>query len=202
MADGMQTGLTAMLRLLLYCVLSVSLAVTATRSVAEEQSQILRIDPVARDGKLYLDADVDIDVQGDLRNVAQKGVPLYFTADVEIVSRRWWWFDKTIAREQITWRIVYNALTRQWRVGTGDLSLPEGSLDDALLRVRHIRGWDLAPLADFTHDEIYHGRMRVRLDTSLLARPFQVDALNSSAWSLATPWKNFSFSISVDEPRS
>lgn len=162
---------------------------------------MLSVDPVARDGRLYLDADIQLAVTGDLRNVAQKGVPIYFTADAEIVSKRWWWLDKVVAREQITWRIVYNALTRQWRVGTGELSLPESSLEDALERVRHIRGWAVADLDDFTHDEIYHGRIRVRLDTSLLARPFQIDALNSSAWSLATPWKDFSFSISVDAPQ-
>lgn len=190
-----------MLRILLLFVVCFTVAVGASPSVADGNAQVLRIDPVVRDGRLYLDADVDIDVQGDLRNVAQKGVPLYFTADVEVVSRRWWWFDKTIAKEQITWRIVYNALTRQWRVGTGDLSLPEASLDDALARVRNVRGWAVADLDDFHYDETYHGRLRVRLDTSLLARPFQVDALNSSAWSLATPWKNFSFSISVDVPR-
>lgn len=189
-----------MLRLLLLSVVCLAFTVNAGWAVAED-NQVVRVDPVARDGQLYLDADVQLNIQGDLRNVAQKGVPIYFTADVEIVSKRWWWLDKTVAREQITWRIVYNALTRQWRVGSGDLSLPEGSLDDALARVRNIRGWAVANLDEFTHDEIYHGRLRVRLDTSLLARPFQVDALNSSAWSLATPWKNFSFSISVDVPQ-
>ena len=188
-------------RIFLFSVLCFAFAVNAGKSVADDQNQVVRVDPVARDGKLYLDAEIQLDVQGDLRNVAQKGVPIYFTADTEIVSKRWWWLDKTVVREQITWRIVYNALTRQWRVGTGDLSLPESSLDDALARVRNIRGWAVADLDDFNHDETYHGRLRVRLDTSLLARPFQVDALNSSAWSLATPWKNFSFSISVDVPQ-
>lgn len=197
----MRSRQAAMLRLLLLSVLCFSFAVSASKSVADENAQVLRVDPVARDGKLYLDADVQLDIEGDLRNVAQKGIPIYFTADTEIVSKRWWWLDKTVASEQITWRIVYNALTRQWRVGTGELSLPEASLDDALARVRHIRGWDVADLSDFAHDDIYYGRLRVRLDTSLLARPFQVDALNSSAWSLATPWKNFSFSISVDVPQ-
>lgn len=201
MVGGARSGLAAMLRLLLFCVLCLSFAVNAGKSMADENTRVLRVDPVARDGKLYLDADVQLDVRGDLRNVAQKGVPLYFTADTEIVSKRWWWFDKTVAKEQITWRIVYNALTRQWRVGTGELSLPEASLDDALARVRNIRSWEVADLSDFDYDVSYHGRMRVRLDTSLLARPFQVDALNSSAWSLATPWKNFSFSILADAPR-
>src|SRR5690606_1959473 len=108
--------------------------------------------------------------------------------------------DDVAVNEQKTWRIVYNALTRQWRVGTGELSMPESSLDDALSLVRNIRGWDVAAIQDIESGTLYEGRIRVRLDTSLLARPFQVDAFNSSAWSLATPWKNFTFSISVDEP--
>src|SRR5690606_22161308 len=94
--------------------------------------RVVSVEPVVQDGKLYIDADVDFSVTGELREAAQKGVPIYFTADLEIVSQRWWWFDKQVVKEQQTWRIVYNALTRQWRVGTGELSLPESSLDDAL----------------------------------------------------------------------
>jgi hypothetical protein len=190
-----------MLRILLSLFLCFALAAHAQTDVVEEGERVVKVEPVVRDGKLYIDADVELAITGELRNVAQKGVPLYFTADLQIVSKRWWWFDKVVVNEQQTWRIVYNALTRQWRVGTGELSLPESSLDDALSLVRNIRGWAVADVRDLEHDELYEGRIRVRLDTSLLARPFQVDALNSSAWSLATPWKNFTFSISVDEPR-
>jgi hypothetical protein len=190
-----------MLRVLLSVFLCFALAAHAQTDMVQEGERVVQVEPVVRDGKLYIDADVELAITGDLRNVAQKGVPLYFTADLEIVSKRWWWFDKVVVNEQQTWRIVYNALTRQWRVGTGELSLPESSLDDALSLVRNIRGWAVADVQDLEHDDLYEGRIRVRLDTSLLARPFQVDAFNSSAWSLATPWKNFTFSISVDEPR-
>lgn len=190
-----------MLRLLLSFFLFLSVAAYADTSPKAGTERVVQVEPVVRDGKLYIDADVDFSVSGDLRNAAQKGVPIYFTADVEVVSKRWWWFDKVVISEQQTWRVVYNALTRQWRVGTGDLSLPESSLDDALSLVRNIRGWAVAHTEDLETDEVYEGRLRVRLDTSLLARPFQVDAFNSSAWSLETPWKNFTFSISLDAPR-
>lgn len=191
-----------MLRLLLTLLLCIFLPAQASDTDApNEGARVVQVDPVVHDGRLYVDADVDIEVAGELRNAAEKGVPLYFTADVEIVSKRWWWFDKVVAKDQLTWRIVYNALTRQWRVGSGDLSLPESSLDDAMSALRNIRGWAVADVKDLEHDVTYDGRIRVRLDTSLLARPFQVDAYNSSAWSLATPWKNFTFSISIAEPR-
>jgi hypothetical protein len=177
--------------------LCVFLAFSAGGVMAQvDAEQVTRVDPVVRDGKLYIDADVDFEVSSELRNAAQKGVPIYFTVDVEVVSKRWWWFDRVLVDEHQSWRVVYNALTRQWRVGTGELSLPEASFDDALAPIRNLRGWAVADVADLDAGEQYDGRIRVRLDTSRLPRPFQIDAYNSKAWSLATPWKDFSFSIS------
>lgn len=162
---------------------------------------IERIEPRIRDEKLYIDVDAHLVLSSELRNAAEKGIPLYFVAEVEVFQPRWWWLDKKVVKEQQTWRVVYNALTRQWRVGTGDLYLPESSLDDAMAMIRHIRGWALAYAIDLDRNVEYEGRVRIRLDTSLLARPFQVDAINSSAWSVITPWKSFSFSVSVEEPQ-
>ncbi|NYT64594.1 DUF4390 domain-containing protein [Alcaligenaceae bacterium] len=190
-----------MLRLLFVAVACLFLTVLAPASMALTGDQVTRIEPVLQDGRLHIDADIQMTLSPELRHMAGRGIPIYFTADLEIVSKRWWWFNKVVVDEQQTWRIVYNALTRQWRVGTGDLSLPEASLDDALSLVRHIRGWAVANVADLDPDEVYEGRLRLRLDTSMLARPFQIDALNSSAWSLTTPWKNFTFSVSVTEPQ-
>lgn len=182
-------------------VLALFLALTTTLQPSMAQTfasdQITRIEPVIRDGWIHIDADIDFTLSDELRDAAQKGVPIYFTADLQIVEKRWWWFDKTVVDTQRTWRVVYNALTRQWRIGTGDLTLPESSLDDALSLVRSIRGWSVAPVKDFEVDTTLYGRLRLRLDTSLLARPFQIDALNSRAWGLATPWKNFTFSVSA-----
>ena len=193
----MYTDSVMIFRLVL--VLLMALTTTLQPSVAQTSAsdQITRIEPVIRDGSLYIDADIDFTLSDELRNAAQKGVPIYFTADLEIVEERWWWFDKTIVDTQRTWRVVYNALTRQWRIGTGDLTLPESSLDDALSLVRSIRGWQVLPVQELEPDTTLYGRLRLRLDTSLLARPFQIDALNSRAWALATPWKNFTFSVSA-----
>ena len=184
--------------LIFNCALS---SATTIVPVASSGERVVKVEPRIRDDKLYIDADVEFELSPELRTAAEKGVPLYFTVEVELAQPRWYWFDKNVVKEQQTWRVVYNALTRQWRVGTGDLSLPESSMNDALGMLRHIRGWAVAYVADLDHDQEYQGRLRLRLDTSLLARPFQVDAINSSAWTLATPWKTFSFSVSVDEPQ-
>ncbi|MFT0532722.1 DUF4390 domain-containing protein [Castellaniella hirudinis] len=166
-----------------------------------QDNAVSRIEPAARQGQLVIDADIDFTLGGELRNAAQKGVPLYFTIDLSIHEPRWWWFDKTIVQAEQTWRIQFNALTRQWRTSLGDISLPATTLDEALDLVRHIRDWPVAPVDRLAPGQEYKGALRLRLDTARLARPFQVDALNSNAWSLTTPWKNFTFTLSDDTPR-
>jgi len=168
------------------------------QGIASDGPNVERIETTIVDGWLNVDADVHLPLSDDLRFFAERGVTLYFTADLEIVRPRRWWFDSEVINTQQTWRVVYNALTRQWRIASGDLSLPEASLDDALSVLRHIRGWAVLPATVLEADQTYVGRLRVRLDTSLLARPFRVDALNRSAWSFSTPWKDFSFSVSAD----
>lgn len=173
-----------------------------TVTAQSDDERVVRVEPHVRDGELYIDADVEFEVSAELRTAAQKGVPVYFTVDLEISTQRWWWFDKRVVDQEMTWRIVYNALTRQWRIGTGELSIPVASLDDALSFVRNIRGWAVVRTDALDIDERYDGRIRLRLDTSRLPRPFQIDAYNSSAWSLATPWKDFQFSVAAGEQPS
>jgi len=167
-----------------------------------DEPRVTRIEPVIRDGKLEIDAEIDIELNEQLRDAAERGLPLYFTADVVISRSRWWWFDDTVVDTTLTWRVVYNALTRQWRAGAGELSLPVASLDEAMDMVRHIRGWQLIEVSELDYGVRYSGQMRLRLDTSQLARPFQVNALNSSSWSLGTPWTDFSFSLAEPQDPS
>src|SRR5690625_7729814 len=90
----------------------------------------------AGDDGLYLDAEVDFDLSPELREAAAKGVPLYFTADLEIFEQRWWWFDKNILHAERTCTLVYSPLLRQLGIASGDLRRPGDSLTDALLPLR------------------------------------------------------------------
>ncbi len=56
-----------------------------------DQAQVVRIEPQLRDGQLLLDADIEFTLGSELKDAAEKGVPLYFTADLHIVRPRWWW---------------------------------------------------------------------------------------------------------------
>jgi len=165
--------------------------------VAEPRSEIIQITPLLRDGKLYVDADIDLELGADLRIAAEKGLALHFVLEVQIFSKsKWWWFNKTVVDARRSYRLSYNVLTRQWRVstadsGSGDWALPQATLDNALSVLRQVRGWAPGGAGRFASGTRYEGRMRLRLDTARLPRPFQIDALSSSIWNLATPWKTF-----------
>jgi hypothetical protein len=159
------------------------------------EARILRIEPLPQDGQLTMDLDVALDLTRSVLEVAEHGVPLYFTYDVQITAPRWWWFDKVLVQTTLSRRLIYNNLTQQWRVATGDLFLPAASQEDALQVIKQIRGWPIAPVDRFEPDVKYEGKVRIRLDTSQMARPLQLDARNRGAWSMTSPWAAFDFSI-------
>jgi hypothetical protein len=173
---------------LMSCALVQSVALAA-------DAQIKQIEPLIAEGHLNMDLDVGLKLSPIVLEAAERGVPLYFTLDVKIKAPRWWWLDKSIVETSLTRRMSYNTLTQQWRVATGDLFLPVDSLQDALAVLEKVRGWPVAPLDRFEPNVRYEGEVRIRLDTSHLARPLQLDARNRGAWSLTSPWKPFDFSI-------
>ena len=166
---------------------------------AATQAQIKQIEPLIGEGHLTMDLDVDLKLSPIVLEAAERGVPLYFTLDVKITAPRWWWWDKPIVETSLTRRMSYNTLTQQWRVATGDLFLPVASLEEALAVLEKVRGWPVAPLDRFEPHVRYDGLVRIRLDTSHLARPLQLDARNRGAWSLTSPWAPFDFSVRKGE---
>jgi hypothetical protein len=188
---GCQRGLLGALAALL-CLLT-----TVSRAA---EPRIERIEPLITDGQMTLDLDLTFELGRVVIEAAERGVPLYFTFDLKITSPRWWWFDRVLVEATLTRRLTYNALTQQWRVATGDLFLPGRSLNEALAVLKQVRGWPVAPSDRFDKNQRYDGRVRMRLDASQLARPLQLEAANRSAWSLASPWAPFDFSIQQAGP--
>ena len=180
--------------------LAALLCLTVSMSQAAEP-RIERIEPLINEGQLTLDLDLTFELGRVVTDAAERGVPLYFTFDLKITSPRWWWFDRVLVEATLTRRLTYSALTQQWRVTTGDLFLPIKSLDEALMVLRQVRGWPVSPSDRFDKNQRYDGRIRMRLDATQLARPLQLEAAaNRSAWSIASPWAPFDFSIQQAGP--
>ena len=142
---------------------------------------------VAEDGYV-LEADFSITLTPPLEDVLSKGVALYFLLEFELIRPRWYWFNDKLVETQSQYRLSYNALTRQYRVGTGSLYQNFATLTDALevmSRVRRHRDIDPGILKK---DTTYVAAVRLRLDTSQLPKPFHLSALGSREWNIASEW--------------
>ena len=156
-----------------------------------DEIEVRAADLRAVEDGLVLDADFAFDLTPRLSEVVANGVPLYFRVDFELTRRRWYWFDDTAAAKRLQLRLSYHALTRQYRLSTGLLQQSFATLDEALNVLRRIRSWLVVDRTVSFADADYEAAVRMRLDTSLLPKPFQLSALTSRELQLDSPWKRF-----------
>ena len=168
--------------------LAMPVAGGAAETVSMTSAQLdLRDDP---EPGLYLNAQFAFEPSAAIEEAIRHGVPVYFAIDFELVRTRWYWFDKAVASALLSYRVSYSPLTRQYRLATGALAQPFDSLADALATLRRVRSWHVADRTLIRPDDDYTAQVRMRLDTSQLPKPFQINALTNRDWTLASDWRN------------
>jgi len=145
----------------------------------------------------FVDAQFDFELPLSLREAVDHGMALYFVIELEVSRGRWYWFDKRLLDDSIEYRLSFSPLTRQYRLARGALAQPFDSLDQALATMRRVTQWRVADATLFAGGKTW-GQIRMRLDTSMLPKPFQVNALTDPDWVLASDW--FRLALSSDNP--
>ena len=139
-----------------------------------------------------LSTTFDFELHRGLVDALNRGVPLYFTTEVEITRKRWYWFDEETVSAARTVRISYNVLTRQYNAAAlGQLQQSVPTIEDALLTVRRPARWVVAEPGKLKRGETYLVAVSMALDVTQLPKPFQVHALNSSDWRLSSDQETF-----------
>ena len=138
---------------------------------------------------VLLDAEFDVERPYALEDAVNRGIALYFVVEFEAYRQRWYWWDRQVMQRTITYRLTYSALTRQYRLARGSLALPFESLAEAMAPMRRVRGWNVLERGALHPGDNYRAQVRMRLDTSQLPRPFQINALTSRDWTLSSDWR-------------
>lgn len=180
------------LRLLVSLLLALTLAWNAPARAGN--IEINHISLEGSDEGYALDADFDIELNPRLEDAINKGVALYFEVEFELTRKRWYWFDDSINR-QLMLRLSYHALTRQYRISSGALYQSFSSLPEALRVLSRVRSWQVLERGETIAGADYQAALRMRLDVTQLPKPFQVNALTSREWNLASDWRRWPFRV-------
>jgi hypothetical protein len=146
-------------------------------------------------GGWSLDARFDFELNSNLEDAVNKGIPLYFTTDFELSRPRWYWFDEQPVSVSQSIRLSFQPLTREYRVSTGGLQLGFSTLKDALAVIQHVTSWHVIDRNQVQNGETYTASVRMQLDIALMPKPFQIDAVNNRDWNLSSDWKRFTFTV-------
>jgi hypothetical protein len=164
-------------------------AATARADVIVVKSAELR----AEEDGYFLNAEFDFSLNATLDEALQKGVPLYFLLEFELVRPRWYWLDDKVITATTQYRVSYNALTRQYRIASGLLGLTFDSLDEVERFLSRVTSREVARRDQLVKGTRYEAALRLRLDVNQLPKPFQMSALASRDWTLQSDWHRWTF---------
>ena len=184
-------GIRRVLSLLRGCIFVAFLSVAFGASAEGINVRSATLEP--SDDGWQLQADFDIQFSQRLEEAVNRGVPLYFVVEVEISRPRWYWLDEKPVQLSQTYKISYTPLLRQYRLSVGNLYQNFTRLDEVTRVLSRVRGWHVADRGVFQKDVTYQAALRMRLDTAQLPKPFQVNAIASRDWSLASDWHRWTF---------
>lgn len=135
-----------------------------------------------------LEAAFDVRFNPRLEEAVNRGVPLYFVIEFELSRPRWYWFDEKPVQLSQAYKISYTPLLRQYRLTVGTVYQNFTRFEDVTRVLSRLRGWHVADKGALKKDQVYQAAVRMRLDTAQLPKPFQLNAIASRDWTLASDW--------------
>jgi hypothetical protein len=193
--------------LALGAMLSLLMALPAPAQTPSAEVTELRLERSA--DTLYLDASVQFEISALVEDVLDKGVPLHFVVEAELIRERWYWFDRRLAQTSRYLRLAYQPLTRRWRLNSASVPITNAGfggsfsqnfdrLSDALDAVKRIGRLRLGDASDLGDENLHLVQFRFRLDTSQLPRPLQIGVVGQPDWSISADRR---VKLVVEKPR-
>ena len=172
---------TSFLWVLVLFLSTATLVFAATSSI-----QIKSAELQAQDEAYNLSADVTIDFDNEIEEAINKGVPLDFLTEFQIVSPRKYWFDDEIVTASRNTTLSYHALTKQYLVNRGVHQKSFETLSEAKQELAELSDWKVAEISLLDKSEVYNAALLIRLDQTKLPKAIQADPIASEKWNLSS----------------
>jgi hypothetical protein len=171
------------LRCGLWMLLACGLALAAAGAAQAQGVELAQLQATRADGALNLDFVARVNLPHAVEEALQRGVPIYFVAEAQLLRNRWYWRDERVSRVTRSWRLAFQPLTGAWRVSLGGLNQSFPSMAEALATVSRAGGWKLADLSQLD-DKGYYVEFSYRLDTTQLPGPMQFGLGGQGEWAV------------------
>jgi hypothetical protein len=164
--------------------LALVLCMATTAAVRAQGVELATLQAQRAEGALALDFAARVNLPRAVEEALQRGVPIYFVAEAQLLRNRWYWRDERVARISRSWRIAYQPLTGFWRVSLGGLNQTYPTLSESLAVASRGAGWKLAELSQLDPDKSYYVEFNYRLDTTQLPGPMQFGLGGQGDWAV------------------
>jgi uncharacterized membrane protein SirB2 len=172
-------GLTMAIMIYSHTLFAVTTTTPTVSALIIKQAELL-----AKDEAYKLQADFDVVFSPEIEDAINKGVPLTFLIEFQVVSPRHYWFDDEIVTLSMKVVLSYHALSRQFLINRDNHQLTFATLSEAKSELTKLRDWVVLEKSMLKKGETYNAALRIRLDQSQLPKPLQVEAINSGNWAM------------------
>ena len=111
-----------------------------------------------------LSADVEISFDEAIEEAINKGVPLNFLVEFQVVSPRKYWFDDEIVTATTNFTLSYHALSRQYLVSHNGHQNSYETLSEAKLELMELDDWKVLEKSQIEKGTAYKAVLLMRLD--------------------------------------
>ena len=167
--------------------------VYSTNLLAEENTSgfsIQSLETLMQDRVYLLNANFNYQFSKEAIEALEHGVPLLILVDIEILTPRWYWADKTIAELEQGYLLIYHALSESYVINNLNSGTQNNfiSLRQALNHLSKIKELPILDAKLLNLEKDYYLRVRTHLDIESLPAPMQPLAYISSDWQLSSGW--------------
>ena len=159
----------------------------AAHAVIEDERTLLV------DGIYRASARVVFDMDQQVQEALDNGVPLVVDLEIELVRKRRWLWPEVIFDFRQRYILYYHALSRRYIVKDVNKDSQQSFryISDALDMIGNIYDIPLAADDELEEDAIYRVRMRASFDVEALPTPIRLWAYFGSDWKLTRGWNSW-----------
>jgi len=143
-----------------------------------------------------LSSTLNFELPQAVEDALSKGIALFFMAEVQVAKERWYWYDKSLAKQERHYRLSYNPLSRRWRLATSskpitnsglgvNMGVAYDTLSEALSAIKRSSEWRVVEASEIEPNGKYRLDYQFKLDLNQFPRPFQIGTLGESDWSMS-----------------